>query len=74
MRITSKGQVTIPKEIREQLGLLSNTEVEFEVKGDTVRIRKAAGTRSRGRAVVGRLRGRMRGRQTTEEILKLTRG
>jgi len=31
MRITSKGQVTIPVEIREQLGLTPNTEVEFEV-------------------------------------------
>ncbi len=34
MRITSRGQVTIPVEIREQLGLLPGTDVEFEVKGD----------------------------------------
>jgi len=32
MRITSKGQVTIPKDIRERAGLLPNTEVEFEGK------------------------------------------
>jgi AbrB family looped-hinge helix DNA binding protein len=31
MRITSKGQVTIPAEIREQAGLLPHTEVEFEL-------------------------------------------
>jgi AbrB family looped-hinge helix DNA binding protein len=31
MRITTKGQVTIPVEIREKLGLLPNSEVEFEV-------------------------------------------
>jgi AbrB family looped-hinge helix DNA binding protein len=31
MRITSKGQVTIPKRLREEAGLLPNTEVEFEL-------------------------------------------
>ena len=40
MRITSKGQVTIPVEIREQLGLTPNTEVEFEVIGDAVYLKK----------------------------------
>ena len=43
MRITSKGQVTIPIEIREKLGLLPNTEVEFHVVGDAVRIKSAPG-------------------------------
>ena len=41
MRLTSKGQVTIPLAIRERLGLLPNTEVEFDVVGESVRIRKA---------------------------------
>jgi AbrB family looped-hinge helix DNA binding protein len=48
MRITSKGQVTIPLEIRERLGLLPNSEVTFEVAGDTVRIRKVKNTQRRG--------------------------
>jgi AbrB family looped-hinge helix DNA binding protein len=42
MRITSKGQITIPSEIREQLGLTPNSEVILEVEGNTVRIRRAA--------------------------------
>ena len=33
MRLTSKGQVTIPQEIRERLGLLPQIEVEFEIDG-----------------------------------------
>ena len=33
MKITSKGQVTIPVEIREKLALLPNSEVEFEIVG-----------------------------------------
>jgi AbrB family looped-hinge helix DNA binding protein len=74
MRITSKGQVTIPQEIRERLGLRPETEVEFEIVGKTARIRKVAGRRGRGRAIVDRLRGRATTRLTTDEILSLTRG
>lgn len=75
MRITTKGQVTIPQEIRERLGLLPYSEVEFEVDGDSVRIRKArrAG-RGRGAAIVARLRGTGNRRWTTDEIMALTRG
>ena len=77
MRIPSKGQVTIPVQIREQAGLLPNTEVDFELDGQVVRISKAeprAGA-SRGARIVAHLRGR-RGdvRMTTDEIMALTRG
>ncbi len=34
MRVTAKGQVTIPQHIREALGLLPDSEVEFELKRD----------------------------------------
>ncbi|HVH29251.1 MAG TPA: AbrB/MazE/SpoVT family DNA-binding domain-containing protein [Vicinamibacterales bacterium] len=76
MRMTSKGQVTVPIEIREKLGLLPNTEVEFEIDRDAVRIRKAAAPRGldRGRALVEHMRGRGTRRITTDEIMKLTRG
>jgi AbrB family looped-hinge helix DNA binding protein len=74
MRVTSKGQVTIPADIREQFGFLPDTEVEFVVDGDTVRIIRArkVGT-SRGDRAVQRLRGRAVSRMTTDEILALTR-
>lgn len=77
MRITTKGQVTIPVEIREKLGLLPNSEVEFEVVGQSVRIRKvrrAAEAGRRGKSIVQRLHGRGSVRLTTDEILALTRG
>ncbi len=74
MRITSKGQVTIPQPIREQLGLLPDTEVEFEVDGNAVRIRKARGTSRRGERLIARLRGRATSGLSTEDILKHTRG
>jgi len=77
MRITSKGQVTIPQAIREEAGLLPNTEVEFLIEDGGVRLVKAAEARSltRGARAVRRLReegGRVR--MTTDEILALTRG
>lgn len=76
MRITSKGQVTIPLPIREQLGLLPNTEVEFEIDRDAVRMRRAKTPRKtdRGRALIEHMRGRGTRRITTDEIMKLTRG
>lgn len=74
MRITSKGQVTIPIEIRESLGLLPHTEVRFEVEGNTVRIvREEKPSGSRGERLLARLRGRATSGLSTEEIMALTR-
>ncbi len=72
MRITSKGQVTIPIEIRQRLGLLPESEVVFELVGDSVRLRKERG-RSRGQGVVAHLRGRGTVKMTTDQIMALTR-
>ena len=75
MRITSKGQVTVPIEIRERFGLLPETEIEFVVEGNTVRLRKKAGTtNSRGARLVEHLRCRGSVKMSTDEILALTRG
>ena len=72
MRVTSKGQVTIPQAIRDQLGIQPGTEVGFEVDGEAVRIVKTAPS-TRGRVLVDRLRGSGHGRMSTDEILALTR-
>lgn len=76
MRITSKGQVTIPQAVREQAGLLPETEVEFVVEDGAVRIVKAPSPRwpSRGARALGRLRGAGSVSMSTEEIMALTRG
>ena len=82
MRITSKGQVTIPMEIRDKLGLLPNTEVDFEIDGDAVRIKKAPrgkktadqNRRDRGWTLIELMRGKATRRMTTDEIMRLTRG
>jgi AbrB family looped-hinge helix DNA binding protein len=76
MRITSKGQVTIPQAIREKLGLLPDTEVEFEIIGKGVRITRARRKKRQGRGelLVARMRGRGDIKLTTDEIMALTRG
>ena len=75
MRITSKGQVTIPQEIREKFGLLPETEVEFVARKNAVQIVKSTKTvrPTRGQALIRRLRGRASVRMSTDEILALTR-
>jgi len=75
MRITSKGQVTIPQHIRERLGLLPHSEVEFDVVGDSARIRKAGKRMTRGEMIVAHLRGRGSKRfKSTDELMRLLRG
>jgi len=75
MRITSKGQVTIPLAIRQKVGLLPNTEVDFVIKGNTVQIVKAATPeRSRGSKLIARLRGKATVKMSTDDIMALTRG
>lgn len=74
MRITSKGQVTIPVNIRVQFGLLPDTEVTFLADGDSVRIVSTQpGPLGRGASLARRLRGRATTGMSTDEILALTR-
>jgi AbrB family looped-hinge helix DNA binding protein len=78
MRITSKGQVTIPVDIRERAGLLPNTDVDFILEGETVRLirAKSPGKKSgRGERLLAHLRAHRGGlKMTTDEIMALTRG
>jgi AbrB family looped-hinge helix DNA binding protein len=81
MRITSKGQVTIPEALRRETGMLPGTDVEFVREKAGVLMRKSAAGRSRPTAreerlteVLSNLRGSATIRMTTEEIMALTRG
>ena len=73
MRVTSKGQVTIPLHLREKAGILPGCQVEFVEENYRIYIRKAADS-DRGTALVQRMRGRGDVTMTTDEILALTRG
>ena len=75
MRITSKGQVTIPIEIRERFGFLPHTDVEFVVEGDRIVVRKAESPgESFGEGLIRHMSGAGTVKMTTDEIMALTRG
>jgi len=75
MRITSKGQVTIPQRLRERYGLMPETEVEFvEVDGEVVVRRAGAQTADRAQQIVDRMLGAGHSPLSTEEIIAIARG
>ncbi len=74
MKVTEKGQVTIPKDLRDALGIGAGTEVQFERSDDSIVVRTTSGAPTRGRQFVERLRGRGDVAMTTDEIMALTRG
>jgi AbrB family looped-hinge helix DNA binding protein len=70
--VTSKGQITLPKEVRNALGLMPGTQVEFRVEPGQVVMRKRV-----PESVFKRWRGYLRdavGAHTTDEILEELRG
>ncbi len=72
MRVTSKGQVTIPIEIRNRLDISPETEVEFRVVGDVVEIHKVQGATPRSKRVLERLQRARYSGPSTEELMALT--
>ena len=76
MRITTKGQITIPQDVRERAGIMPGTDVEFENEAGLVQLVKATlgGRRTRGQKLVDALRGGGDFKMTTDEILALMRG
>ena len=72
-KVTSKGQVTIPKPVRERLGIQPGNAVDFELAADgSVVLVKVDGQRRMSR--FESLRGRAGAGLSTDEIMALTRG
>ena len=73
-RLTQKGQVTIPIDIRHFLGLQPGDDVEFVIEGNVVRVRRSRKALGRGKRIVDHLRAhRADVPMTTDEIMALTR-
>jgi AbrB family looped-hinge helix DNA binding protein len=73
MRVTTKGQVTIPVSVREQTGIVPGSEVEFRADGNRVYLQKVKAI-GRGKSLVSRMAGKGKVTLSTDEILALTRG
>jgi len=72
MKVTTKGQVTIPQHIREKLGITPATEVDFVEEACRVFLVKRKGEKAATRKFA-RLRGVASVKMTTDEIMALTR-
>jgi AbrB family looped-hinge helix DNA binding protein len=72
MRVTTKGQVTIPQHIREKLGIVPATDIEFVEEKDRVYIVKKEVSESRNNKF-RKLRGVATIKMSTDEIMALTR-
>lgn len=72
MRVTTKGQVTIPRHIREKLGITPSTEVEFVEEQNRVFLVKRKTEKAAFRRFEG-VRGSATVKMTTDEIMALTR-
>jgi antitoxin PrlF len=71
--MTSKGQVTIPKRVRDFLGLKAGAKIGFELADDG-RVVMVGAKDSVRRQEMTRLRGSLKSGMTTDEIMALTRG
>lgn len=73
--ITVKGQVTVPKSVRDYLDLKPGVAVIFErLPSGEIVLRRARASKKRGASPFAKLRGRATVKMKTEEILALTRG
>jgi AbrB family looped-hinge helix DNA binding protein len=73
MRVTTKGQVTIPQEIREKLGITPAVEIDFvEEKGRIYLVKRKSQMKRIHK--FRKLRGIATVKMTTDEIMALTRG
>jgi AbrB family looped-hinge helix DNA binding protein len=74
MKVTEKGQVTIPIQVREKLGIRPGDEVEFTIEHGSARLVRSSNQTTRGRRIVDRLAQATSRGMSTEEIMALTRG
>ena len=72
MRVTTKGQVTIPLEIRKKLNITPATEVDFIIAEDG-RVYLVKSRKQTGGKRFSKLRGVATVKMSTEEIMALTR-
>ncbi len=82
MRVTSKGQVTIPKHVREKLGIEPGDEIGFREEGQAIIVEKESANEGQNagellfRHLVGKGPALRKGSpaMTSEDLMELTRG
>ncbi len=74
MKVSSKGQVTIPAELRERYSLHAGDDVDVIEEGGALRIVRAEASQTRGQRLTARMLGRANTSMTTDELMELLRG
>ena len=74
MKLNSKGQVTIPAELRRSHGFVEGDDVEVIADGATLRIVHTQREATRGQRVAARMHGRASTTASTAELMQLLRG
>ncbi|MGH9127872.1 MAG: AbrB/MazE/SpoVT family DNA-binding domain-containing protein [Acidimicrobiales bacterium] len=74
MRLNSKGQVTIPANLRVRHGLHEGDELDVIEEGNALRIVRVADSQTRGERLVQGMRGRATTTMSTDQLLELLRG
>lgn len=77
MKVTVKGQITIPVALRERFGLRPGTEVEFVAGQETLQVKARKSSHKAGRASefwLAKAAGSAAPGKTTDEIMAMTRG
>jgi antitoxin PrlF len=72
--VTRKGQATIPKPVRDRLGIKPGSKIDFEVAEDGRAFLRLAGRPANKPSRFERMRGTATSGLTTDEIMALTRG
>ncbi len=70
--ITSKGQVTIPRDVRQHFGLQQGMSVKFAVEGDHIALRPAPSVRQGAASGFGLIRSRRRGVPADFDVASLS--
>lgn len=74
MRVTTKGQVTIPSQIRAFLRIYAGSEVEFQISDGQVLLTRIDESTEDGESKFSQYRGVLKGKLTSKDWLKATRG
>jgi AbrB family looped-hinge helix DNA binding protein len=74
MKLNSKGQVTIPADLRHRHGFAEGDDVDVVEDGSSLRIVHRTAGETRGERIVNRIRGRATTGLSTDELMDLLRG
>lgn len=73
MRLTSKGQVTIPLYVRQQMALSPHANIDFVQEGSRFYIVKIKPNKQNIKEAISHMRGKATTKMSTDEIMKLLR-